>query len=202
MDRQRIDMVPADGPCTLPHGPQLSCGAAGSAYAPLQLQLLGCNGAASAVDGEGGAPGCYSGAGSSSSRPAGQRNTGLQELHLHCKKWLTDDELAAAAAALPDLRRLSITAGKGDSGCVLHGLSGAALAAFSACRRLRDVTLPYRHECADLNAQQVVAQLAHLTSLTSIKFARTASVHNSNTVMELKAAFRAKPRMAAICKWT
>jgi hypothetical protein len=197
--RQRSDMVPADGPCTLPHGPQLSCGAAGSAYAPLQLQLLGCNGAASAVDGEGGAPGCYSGAGSS--RPAGQRNTGLQELHLHCTKWLTDDELAAAAAALPDLRRLSVTAGIGNSACVLHGLSGAALAAFSACRRLRDVTLPYRFECADLNARQVVAQLAHLTSLTSIKFARTARVH-SNTEMELKAAFRAKPRMAAICKWT
>ena len=195
--RQRIDMVPADGPCTLPHGPQLSCGAAGSAYAPLQLQLLGCSRAASAVDGEGGAPGCYSGAGSSS-RPAGQRNTGLQELHLHCTEWLTDDELAAAAAALPDLRRLCVTAGTGICGCVLHGLSGAALAAFSTCRRLRDVALPCS---ADLNAQQVVAQLAHLTSLTSIKFVRTARLH-SNTVMELKAAFQAKPRMAAVCRWT
>ena len=162
---------------------------------PLQLQLLGCDTVARAADGKGGIPGCQSGDGN---RPAAQRNTGLQELDFQCTDCLSDDELAAAAAALPDLRQLSIVAGTKRWQCVLHGLSGAVLAAYTACRRLRDITLPYS---ADLDVQQVVAQLMRLTSLTSIYFRRTIRT-NSGTVAELQAALQAEPRMAAISKCT
>jgi hypothetical protein len=73
--RQRIDTAPADDLGTLQRAPQLSCGAAGSAYVPLQLQLLGCNRVASAADGNSGVTGCN---GSVSSSPVASRNMGLQ----------------------------------------------------------------------------------------------------------------------------
>lgn len=69
----------------------------------LQLQLLGCGGAAGGS--EGGATGHSSSVrGGTSAR----RSMGLQELSLECTGQLSDDELAAAAAALPDLRRLEV----------------------------------------------------------------------------------------------
>jgi hypothetical protein len=80
----------------------------------------------------------------------------------------------------------------------MHGLTGAGLAAFTACRRLRDITLPYS---ADLDAQQVVAQLARLTSLTSIDVCDDLR-EEWNTMGELLAALRAEPSVAAICNWT
>ena len=188
-----MDMAPADGPGTPQHGPQLSCGAASPAYVPLQLQLLGCDRAMSAVDGNGGMPECRNGG----SRPAAQRNMGLQELCFSCTSWLTDDELAAAAAALPDLRELSVMGGGRMYAFDLHGLTGAGLAAFTACRRLRDIRLPYS---ADLDGQQLVAQLARLTSLTSIDFTQSYKM-GSSARGELRAMFQAEPRVAAICKW-
>ena len=172
--------------------PQLSCKAKFRACAPLQLQLLGCDRAVSTAGGDGGGGGadCSSSVGS---RPAASRNTGLQELRLSCCNWLSDDELAAAAAAMPDLRRLSVTCN--DSPSQLRGLSGAGLAAFTACRRLRHTELPY---CGDLQGQQLVAQLPQLTALTSVRLNKrpelpwTAASSYSMTVTELQAAFQAE----------
>ena len=102
MERQSVDTAPPDDPRTSQRAPQLTSGAAGSAFVPLQLQMLGCGAAASAAGGESGVPGCSSGAGSSLAK----RNTSLQELMLCVSSWLSEDELAAAAEALPDLRQL------------------------------------------------------------------------------------------------
>jgi hypothetical protein len=110
--------------------PQLGCADARRACVPLQLRLLGCNRAVSAAGGDGSVPGC---SGSADGSPAARRNTGLQELSLLCPDWLSDDELAAAAAALPDLRRLSIEGCKNVRLNNVEGLSGAGLAAFSVC---------------------------------------------------------------------
>lgn len=200
--RQRIDMAPADGPGTPQRAPQLSCGAvSSSAYVPLQVQLLGCGRLASAADGSVGVPDCHSSVGS---KPTAQRNTGLQELDFQCTSWLTDDELAAVAAALPDLRQLSVVGGGRSvvgggrmEEFELRGLTGAGLAAFTACRRLRDIRLPYS---VDLDGQQLVAQLARLTSLTSIDFTQSYKM-GSSAATELRAMFQAEPRVAAICKW-
>ena len=151
---------------------------------PLQLQLLGCDRAAHAADGNGSGPGCD---GSVGSWPAASRNTSLQELRLSCANWLSDDELAAAAVALPDLRRLSVTGGN-NSVDMLRGLSGAGLAAFTACRRLRHIELPCS---AVLEGQQLVTHVPQLTSLTSVWLTKSPQV-DSSTATELQAAFRAK----------
>ena len=110
---------------------------------------------------------------------------GLQELSLHCSNWLSDDELAAAAAALPDLRRLSVMGGENS----LRGLTGAGLAAFTACRRLRKIELPYS---AELEDQQLVAQLPRLTSLTSVKLMDRSGRVDGSIVTALQAAFQAE----------
>jgi hypothetical protein len=154
----------------------VSCTAARKACVPLQLQLLGCDRAASAVGGDG----------SVTSSSAAKRNTGLQELTLRCPNWLSDDELAAAAAALPDLRRLGVMGG--NSLERMRGLTGAGLAAFTSCRRLRDIALPHS---ADLEAQQLLAQLPRLGALTSVKLRKSVGL-DSSTVTELQAAFQAE----------
>ena len=151
----------------------------------LQLQLLGCDRAAGAAGSDGSIPGCISSAGGS---PASGRNTRLQELILCCRDWLSDDELAAAAAALPDLRRLSIVGCNNNRLNMVEGPSGAGLAALTACRRLRHIELP---SSADLKAQQLMAQLPRLASLTSVKLRERPGV-GSYTVAQLQAAFQAE----------
>jgi hypothetical protein len=165
--------------------PQLGCAATRRACVPLQLQLLGCTRAAGAAGGDGSVSSCSSGAVGS---PAAGRNTGLQELSLLCPDWLSDDELAAAAAALPALRRLSIEGCDNMRMNRVQGLSGAGLAAFTACRRLRHIELPHG---AELEGQHLVAQLPRLTSLTSVKLREGLGV-GSSTVTQLQAAFQAE----------
>ena len=109
---------------------------------------------------------------------------GLQELSLHCSNWLSDDELGAAAAALPDLRRLSVMGGADN----LRGLTGAGLAAFTACRRLRNIELPY----SAMEDQQLLAQLPRLTSLTSVKLMDRSGRVDGSIVTALQAAFQAE----------
>jgi hypothetical protein len=179
LDRTRLDTAP-----------RLSGGAAGSAHPQLQLQLLGCSAAASAAGGDGGVPGRHSSEGSG---PAAG-NTGLQELTLWCDSRLSDDELAAAAGAMPELRRLRLEGGSHSSN-QLRGLSGAGLAAFTACRQLRHLELPHG---AELDGQQLVAQLPQLTSLTSVDIRECPGVDNS-TVMQLQTAFEAKHGRPWIC---
>jgi hypothetical protein len=173
---------------------QLSCGADGSgAYVPLQLQLLGCGRAASTADGS--VSRCHSGAGSKLDVKC---NTGIQELRIQTTNWLSDNELTAVAAALPDLRRPDLVAiERSQNG--LYDSTGAGMAAFSACQRLRDMVLP----CSiDLDAQRLLAQLARLTSLTSIYFSLGNRMDDDSAVMKLQAALQAEPRMGAICKWS
>jgi hypothetical protein len=55
---------------------------------------------------------------------------GLQELSLQCIGRLSDDELAAAAVALPDLRRLEVLGTVNDAYDSPRGLRGSRLAAF------------------------------------------------------------------------
>ena len=129
--------------------------------APLQLQLLGRSVSA------GGA-----GNGSSSDQtrcPAGvaaNSNTSLQELTLECTGQLLDDELAAAAAALPDLRRLKISQPRWPDCTGLWGFKGAGLAAFSACPRLRDISL---WQCVDVECQQLVTHVPQVGSLARLQ---------------------------------
>ena len=150
---------------------------------PLQLQQLGCSAAARAAGGDGSIPRCHSSEGSG---PAARRNTGLQELELRCQGWLPDDELSAAAGAMPGLRRLRVVGGD-HSWNQLRGLSGAGLAAFSTCRRLQDILLTG----SDLEGQQLVVQLPQLSSLTSVVLRECPGV-NSSTVTQLQAAFQAE----------
>jgi hypothetical protein len=178
--------------------PQLSCGAAGSEFVLLQpqLQLLGCNAAAGESGGDGGGgPVCSTSAGSKSAK----RNMGLQELSLKYSNRLSDDELAAAAAALPDLRRLKVVGSKVSGGMnEVQGFSGAGLAAFTACRRLRDITLACGN---DLEGQQLVAHLPRLASLTRVELRRSPGVDGS-TIAELQAAFQAKHgRQLSVACW-
>ena len=158
----------------------------------LQLQLLGCSGASSSVQGS--VSMCHSSSSSSSSGSLGtaaRRNTSLQELCLQCSEGLTDDELAAAAAALPDLRQLVIQ-GKSDDPAKyvsgVAGLLGSRLAAFSACRRLRDISLSC---CDDLDGQQLVRQLPRISSLVSLQLIECPRVDIS-AMEQLEAAFRSE----------
>ena len=85
----------------------------------LQLQLLGCGGAAGGSE--------VSASGHSSNVRGGtcaRSSVGLQELSLECTGQLSDDELAAAAAALPDLRRLEVGSYCDLSHSMLRGLVG------------------------------------------------------------------------------
>ncbi len=147
----------------------------------LQLQLLGCGGAAG---GSGGGA-----AGHSSSEHGGtsaRSSMGLQELSLQCIGQLSDDELAAAAAALPDLRRLEVDGYSREEYVPLRGLVGSGLAAFRACRRLRDISL---RRCEVLEGQQLITQLPRVSSLASVLIfdgTRVSSAH----VKELRAAFK------------
>jgi hypothetical protein len=151
---------------------------------PLQLQLLGCGGAA------GGSEGGASGSGRGSSVCGGttaRGNMGLQELSLECMEQLSDDELAAAAAALPDLRRLEVNGGYcGQNHLLLQGLVGSGLAAFGACRRLWSICL---RRCEVLEGQQLVAQLPRFSNLASVLISDCPGV-DSSIVGELQAAFR------------
>ena len=153
---------------------------------PLQLQQLGYSGAPREA---GGSQGNSSSGSGSRGLAAGNiaRNTGLQQLTLECKGRLLDDELAAAAGAVPDLRRLRVVGGSTELH-QLRGLSGAGLAAFNTCRRLRDITLLLG---TDLQGQQLVAQLPQIATLNSVDFRECPGV-DSSTVAQLQAAFQAE----------
>ena len=111
---------------------------------------------------------------------------GLQKLSLECFGQLSDDELAAAAAALPDLRRLEVGGYYRGEYKPLRGLVGSGLAAFSACRRLRDISLLL---CEMLEGQQLVMQLPRINSLASLHIVDCPGVTRSK-VRKLQAAFR------------
>ena len=143
---------------------------------PLQLQLLGCSAHADNAGGSGGGRLALSG-----------RNTSLQELMLEFSGHLCDDELAAAAAALPDLRRLRL----GDSPSAMIpvcGLRGVGLAAFSTCRRLRDISLEF---CPELDPQQIATLLPDMRALASLNLEKCPRL-DSSSVRKLQVAFRAK----------
>jgi hypothetical protein len=144
----------------------------GNQRAPLQLQLLGCGGAASA-------------AGASSAAP---RNTGLQELTLQPTVRLSYGEVAAAAAALPALRRLDIEGRGPQDGRGVPGFSGAGLAAYTACRRLRDVSLT---SCSQLEGPQLLEHLPNIEGLASLQLRDTPRV-GDDAEEELQAAFQAR----------
>jgi hypothetical protein len=153
----------------------------GIASVPLQLQLLGCGRPTSNPKG------IVTILSSASRVSAVRRNTGLQELALECRVPLSNVELAAAAASLPDLRQLTVTAPP-DKPEVLRSLHGARLAAFSACRRLHHISLQH---CDDLEAQQLLAQLQQISSLASPKLFDCPKVDGSS-VCKLQAAFQAE----------
>ena len=147
----------------------------------LQLQLLGCGGAAGGSDG--GETGHSSSAcGGTSAR----RNMGLQELSFECFGPLSDDELAATAAALPDLRRLEVDGYYRGEYKPLRGLVGSGLAAFSACQRLRDICL---RRCETMEGQQLVTHLPRISSLASVMILDGSRVSNGD-VKRLQAAFK------------
>jgi hypothetical protein len=149
-----------------------------------QLQLLG--GGAAAGGSQGGANGSGRGSSVYGGGTIARRNMGLQEISLECMEELSDNELAAAAAALPDLRRLEVIGYFGQPHLLLRGLIGTGLAAFSACRRLRDISL---RRCEVLEGQQLVTQLPRISSLASVWISDCPGV-DSSIVGELQAAFR------------
>jgi hypothetical protein len=159
LDRRRTAPTKSDNPATQQSQPLASV--------PLQLQLLGCSRAA------GGASGNASMGSCSSCSLATRRNTSLQELTLEILGPLSDDELAAAAAALPDLRRLEVASSPIPHADAMRGLHGATLATFSACRRLRDISLP---AVGQLDGRQLVAQLPHISSLADLQLIGCPSV--------------------------
>lgn len=150
-----------------------------AAPSPLQLQLLGCSGVSSTA----GVSGTRNS--SASGRAIEGYNTSLRELSLEIGGQLSDDELAAAAKSLPDLRRLEVyraCEGTGSSPC------GAGLAAFSACQRLRDISL---RRCSNLDGQQLVEQLPRIGSLATLQIVHCPGVGIS-AMRELRAAFKAE----------
>ena len=155
-----------------------------SAAVPLQLQQLGCSGALHRASGPRRNSSSGSGGAAASSNV---RNTGLQELSLECIGSLSDDELAAAAGAMPDLRRLEVT-GSEFAQNMLVGLYGTRLSDFSACRRLRDISL---QNGPNLDGQELVRQLPQLSSLASLQV-RGSPFVKRNAVRELTAAFQAE----------
>jgi hypothetical protein len=100
---------------------------------------------------------------------------------------LSDDELAAAAGVMPDLRRLDVAGCIFGSRDVLVGLYGATLAAFSGCRRLRDISLWHGPH---VDGRELVKQLPQIGSLASLQVRGCPGV-NSKAVGELQAAFQA-----------
>ena len=167
-------------------------------YIPLQLQLLGCGGAASEAAGGLGVSSCRSEGSRTRSNTATRCNRGLLELTVECIGQLSDDELAAAATALPDLRRLEVL-GVATSN-PLRGLHGSGLAAFRTCRQLQSILL--RH-CPTIERQQLAAQLPQIGSLASLQVEYCRRV-GSSAVRELKAAFQGKQgrqlRVDLLCK--
>jgi hypothetical protein len=147
---------------------------------PLQLQLLGCGRAASSSDSGGSSSGRSSDVcGGTTARSS----VGLQELSLECRVLLSDDELAVAAAALPDLRLLDLD---GHSRRDDAPQCGSGLAAFSACRRLRNVSL---RRFGDLEGMLLVMQVPQIASLASLHIEHCRTV-TSSVVTELQAEFR------------
>jgi hypothetical protein len=143
-----------------PHPPANRSASSCNGDRRLQLQLLGSSRTASdASNGShGGITSCPVGMAASS-------NTSLQELTLEWVPPLLDDELAAAAVALPDLRRLAIRPSRGS--CPgLWGFTGAGLGAFGACHRLRDISLC---QCNDVEGQQLVMHVPQISSLARLQ---------------------------------
>ena len=179
---------------------------------PLQLQLLGGSAAANAAGGGGESSASDSSAGdgvitiSDSSVSGGVSttddssghslqgcNTGLRELSLEAMAQLSDDELAAAAGALPDLTRLDVfRRNEGDSDP--PSPNGAGLAAFRACQHLRDISM---RRCPLLSGQQLVQQLPRISSLASLEIIHCPCVESS-AIRDCRQ--RSKPRTVAICR--
>lgn len=114
-------------------------------------------------------------------------NTRLQDLSLEAVAQLSDDELAAAAGALPDLRRLDVFR-RNEGDLDPPSPHGPGLAAFSACRHLRDISI---RRCPDLSGQQLVQQLPRISSLASLEIIHCPYVESS-AIRELQAAFQAE----------
>ena len=172
-------------PDEMPHSLQrLTRSRSMSAAVPLQLQQLGCSGALHRAGGSRRSSSSGSGGAAASSTA---RNTSLQDLSLECIGPLSDDELAAAAGAMPDLRRLEV-AGSKRAQNMLDDLYGARLSAFSACRRLRDISL---QNGPSLDGHQLVRQLLQIGSLASLQVRDCPGV-NSKAVGEMQAAFQAE----------
>ena len=121
----------------------------------LQLQLLGGSGSGSDASN-----GSHGGNRSCPAGMAASGNTSLQELTLEWEPPLLDDELAAAAVALPDLRQLALRPSR-DACPGLWGFKGAGLEAFGACHRLRDISL---YQCNDVEGQQLVTHVPQISS--------------------------------------
>jgi hypothetical protein len=158
--------------------------------APLQLQQLGCSGTPHSA---GSARRSSSNGSGGSAADSASRNTGLQELSLECMGSLSDDELAAAAGTMPGLRRL-IVVGCICGHCALAGLYGARLAAFSACRRLRDISL---RNAPDLDGCELFTQLPQTGSLASLQVRECLGV-DSKAWGSCRQHFR--PSTVAICR--
>lgn len=157
---------------------------------PLQLQLLG-GGSDEAASGNcedvTGASSCSGSSGGG--RAAGaSRNTRLQDLSIECSGGLTDDEVAAAAGALPDLRQLEVIASPGQPADVAASLHGCGLATLSTCHRLQHFRLSV---CANLDGRELAAHLPSIGSVVKLQLARCPGVDDSN-IRELQAAFWAK----------
>lgn len=164
----------------------------GDGAAVLQLQLLGGCGEAGGV--------CEDAAGASSSSDSGggggagaSRNTSLQDVSIECSGALTDDELAAAAGALPDLRKLEVISSPDQPANYNYerGLCGHGLAALSACWRLQVLRL---NGCINLDGRELAAQLPSIDGLLTLQLAmrHTMNKVTDDNVQILQAVFQTK----------
>jgi hypothetical protein len=152
----------------------------------LQLQLLGGGGAAGGVCDDVGASGSGGGSGG-----GGGENPSLQNVVIECSGGLTDKDLAAAAAALPDLRQLELIMTPGEPADCAASLRGPGLAALGACRRLTHLTL---NRCMNLEGRELAVQLPSIGSLETLQLAGCGIMRrvDDDSIGELQAAFQAK----------
>ena len=145
----------------------------------LQLQLLGGGGAASGIRDDASISGSGGG--------GAVRISSLLDVSIESSCGLTDDELVAAAGALPGLSQLKVIAA--PASC--HRLRGPGLAALSACRRLSDLGL---NRYTQLEGRELAAQLPGIGSLQTLQLTGSASMDrvDDNSIRELQAAFQAK----------
>ena len=150
------------------------------------LQLLDSSRAAGGVCDDAGVSGGGGGGGS-----GGSRNTGLQNVVIECSGGLTDTDLAAAAAALPDLRQLELITIPGEPADWTASLRGAGLVALGACRRLTHLTL---NRCINPEGRELAVQLPGIGSLQTLQLIGSTRMDrvDDNSIRELQAAFQAK----------